>query len=198
MNTVAPGSIQARVRNAYSAAALEPAAKHAFPTGRIFAESLGYPPERLASLPAVAVDAFAGVAHVSLFAKIPPGAVVLDLGCGAGLDTLIAARRTGPRGTVVGVDFSFSMLARAEPAASEVGLDNVVLCHSDAEGLPLADSSIDVAIVNGIFNLNPARRTIFHELGRVVRAGGAVYATELILGSPLPHEVKTRESDWFA
>jgi ubiquinone/menaquinone biosynthesis C-methylase UbiE len=133
-----------------------------------------------------------------MFAEIPKGSVVLDLGCGAGLDSLIAADRTGPEGCVVGVDFSFPMLSRARRSAVEAGMVNVVFCQADAEKLPLRDDSVTVVLVNGIFNLNVARQSIFRELGRVVRRGGVVYAAELILKQPLAAEEQASESNWFA
>src|SRR6266851_2483145 len=101
------------VRSAYSSAARQPGGAHPFPVGRELAASLGYPPELLDSIPSVAVEAFAGVSNVAVVAEIPAGARVLDLGCGAGLDALIAAGRVGARGRVLGVDFSEAMLARA-------------------------------------------------------------------------------------
>jgi arsenite methyltransferase len=187
-----------KVRDAYSAASEHPREQHAFPVGREFAESIGYPAELLDSLPAVACDAFAGVANVSMFAELPVGATVLDLGCGSGTDTLIAAQRVGRTGKVVGVDFSTAMLSRARQAVDQSGAGNIEIRQSDAERLPIRDGEIDVAIVNGIFNLNPAREAIFHELARVVRPTGTVYAAELILSQPLPPEARANESDWFA
>ncbi len=186
------------VHRAYSAVAEHPQTEHPFPVGRQFAASLGYPPEWLANLPAFAVEAFAGVSNVAIFADIPQGATVLDLGCGAGLDSLIAARRVGPAGRVIGVDFSESMLARARQAAIEAGFDNTEFRYADAEALFVEDNSIDVALVNGIFNLNPAREAIFRELARVVRPGGAVYGAEIILREPLPPEEQASETNWFA
>lgn len=186
------------VRRAYSSAAKRPQDKHPFPVGREFAESLGYPQNLLASLPSVSIDAFAGVSNVAIFADIPVGATVLDLGCGAGLDSLIAAQRVGSKGRVIGVDFSEAMLARARQAVEEVGIDNVEYRHADAEKLPIEDGLTDVALVNGIFNLNPKRDAIFRELVRVVRKGGALYAAELMLREPLPPEIKNSETDWFA
>ncbi len=183
---------------AYSAAALAPFEEHAFPVGREFAVSLGYPADVVNALPATAVDAFTGVSAVSLFADIPNGAVVLDLGCGAGLDSLIAARRAGSEGRVVGVDFSAAMLARARESARQAGIDRAVYAQAGAEQLPLADRSIDIALVNGIFNLNPKRSEIFREIGRVVRDDGAVYAAEIVLREPLPPDRKKSEADWFA
>ena len=190
--------IREKVRDAYSDAAEHPDQKHAFPVGREFAESIGYPTDLLANLPSVACDAFAGVSNVSLFAELPVGATVLDLGCGSGTDTLIAARRVGTTGKVIGVDFSGAMLTRACQAVGESGICNVEIRESDAERLPVGDSEIDVAIVNGIFNLNPAREAIFRELARVVRPSGKVFAAELILKQPLPTETRASETDWFA
>lgn len=186
------------VRNAYSAAADRPQEQHAFPVGRQFAVSLGYPGDLLDGLPAACVDAFAGVSNVSIFADIAEGNAVLDLGCGAGLDAMIAAKRTGPQGAVIGVDFSDAMLARARAAAEQAGLPNVEFRAADAARLPLADSSIDVALVNGIFNLNPGREDIFRELARVVRPGGAVYAAELILKERNPFPVQQTAANWFS
>jgi arsenite methyltransferase len=166
--------------------------------GRVFAESLGYPRELLAGLPGFVAEAFTGVSNVSVRAAIPEGAAVLDVGCGAGLDALVAARRAGPTGRVIGVDFSRSMLSLARRAANEAGLSRVLFCEAAAENLPLADASIDVALVNGIFNLNPAREAIFRELARVIRSGGALFAAELIVSEPLPAEMCPSEDNWFA
>ncbi len=190
--------LRAGVRQAYSAAADNPQAEHPFPVGRQFAQSLGYPPELLADLPASAVEAFAGVSNVAVFADIPESATVLDLGCGAGLDSLIAAKRVGPTGRIIGIDFSESMLTRARQAAAEAGLNNLEFHQTDAEELFLEDAAIDVALVNGIFNLNPARDLIFRELARVVRPGGAVYGAEIILRQSLPPEEQASETNWFA
>ena len=135
---------------------------------------------------------------MAVFADIPSNARVLDLGCGAGLDSLIAARRAGPRGRVIGLDFSDEMLTRARDAAAQVGDGNIAFCRADAERQPLDDGSVDVALVNGIFNLNPARGAIFRELARVVRAGGTVFAAEIILRERLPATTQFSEADWFA
>lgn len=187
-----------KVRDAYSAAAESPESKHPFPVGRRFADSLGYPQDLLDELPAVASEAFSGVSNVSVFAELPEGATILDLGCGAGLDSLIAGRRVGERGRVIGVDFGRSMLERALVAVQEAGMPNVQLTRADAENLPLHNGSVDVAMINGLFNLNPWRMPIFQELSRVVRPGGIVYAAELILTSPLPTDDRESEDNWFA
>lgn len=197
MKVSAEAVLREQLRQAYSAAADQPARKHPFPVGRRFAESLGYPPELLDQIPAVAAEAFTGVSNVSLFARIEPGARVLDLGCGAGLDTIIAARRCGPAGRVIAVDFSESMLERARRAVRVAGCRQVMVCRAEAERLPLNAASVDVALANGLFNLNPTRKEILEELARVVRPGGTVYAAELTLSGPLPPE-RRGASDWFA
>src|SRR5215471_13032955 len=190
----APALLRDKVRNAYSAASEHPNEKHAFPVGRQFAESIGYPAELLNGLPTVACDAFAGVSNVSLFADLPVGATVLDLGCGSGTDALIAARRVGSTGKVIGVDFSAAMLSRARQAIAESGVSHVELRESSAEHLPIGDEEVDVAIVNGIFNLNPAREAIFLELARVIKPSGKLFAAELILRGPPPSEPRANEA----
>ncbi len=186
------------VRRAYSAAAERPKGKHSFPVGKGFAKSLGYPKKLLARLPSVSVDGFAGVSNVAAFAEIPAGSRVLDLGCGAGLDSLIAAEKAGPDGRVIGIDFSSAMLKRARRAAEEAGIMNAAFLQAEGGSLPIEDGSIDVALVNGLFNLNPKRAVIFSELARVVRQGGAVYAAELILKGPIPPCDHITEADWLA
>ena len=186
------------VRRAYSAVGRHPDGDHPFAVGRRFAEGLGYPAEMLARLPAASVEAFTGVSNVGLFAEIPPGAYVLDVGCGAGLDTLIAAERAGLTGQVMGIDFSATMLARARRSAEASSGENIRLAQAGAEALPAPDESVDVALVNGIFNLNPERDRIFAELGRVVRPGGLVFAAELILREPSLAAAPDSLDDWFS
>ena len=193
-----PASLRESVREAYSKAASNPGEKHPFPVGEDFALSLGYPREILDTLPRSAIDGFAGVSSVSVFATLPAGSTVVDLGCGSGLDSLIAAQRVGPAGRIAGIDFSEAMLARANSALRELGLPNVMFLQSAAEQLPLADASVDQALVNGIFNLNPFRDQIFHELARVVKPGGSVFGAELILQAPLPETSRAGAANWFS
>jgi len=183
--------LRQQVRRAYGSIAADPSGTHPIPVGRRLAEAAGYPAGWLADAPADALDAFAGVSCLPCFARVAAGEVVLDLGCGAGLDSLLIAPGAG---RVLGVDFAAEMVARARRAAEEAGAANVEFRQGDAEAIPAETASIDVAIVNGIFNLNPARGAIFEELGRVVRPGGRVFAAELVLVGPGPGLA----TDWFA
>ncbi len=185
------------VRQSYSKAADDPAGKHPFPVGRDFSLSVGYPAHILDTLPAATVNSFAGVSNVSIFAEIAPGSTVLDIGCGSGLDSLIAAGRAGSAGRVIGVDFSESMLKKAREAAAEAGLEIEFQC-CDASRIPLEDGSIDVILVNGIFNLNPKREEIIVEMNRLLKAGGHTYAAELVLTSPIRRKALRNLDDWFS
>lgn len=186
------------VREAYSAAAALPEGKHPFPVGAAFALSLGYPRDLLDSLPEEASAAFAGVSNVAVEAPIEPGMRVVDLGCGAGLDSLIAARRAGGAGLVVGFDFSAEMLDRALMAARRSGASNACFARASAESLPLPDGFADLALINGIFNLNPYRQEIFRELARIVKPGGGVCGAELVLRDALPETLRSGGANWFS
>lgn len=189
--------LQDGVREAYSRAAREPDGTHPFPTGLAFAASLGYPENLLRKLPIDAVGCFAGVGAVAHYAPIASGSIVLDLGCGSGLDSLVAAQRSGNQGLTVGVDFSEEMLQRARQSATSHG-GNAHFLQASAEALPLADAAFDVAIVNGIFNLNPHREAIFRELARVLQPGGAVAGAELVLHEEVETTGYPSPENWFS
>ena len=188
-------SLELQVCEAYSQIAREPRDNPYFPAGRLLAEGLGYSEALLDSIPLASVEAFCGVADVSLFAEMDEQTVVLDFGCGAGLDSIVAARRGAQ---VIGVDFSLEMLNRAQGAILTAGLaTKITLLKADAQSLPLLDQSVDVALINGIFNLNPDRRSIFAELARVIRPGESVYAAEIILTEPLHDGAAANAANWF-
>jgi SAM-dependent methyltransferase len=193
-----PDQLREQVRRAYSAAAAAPCARHPFPVGRDFAASLGYPLALLDQLPASCSEAFAGVSNVAVSAPIPPGATVADIGCGAGLDTLIAAMRVGSHGRVLGLDFSRDMLHRARAAARLLPSLPVAFLQASAEALPLPAASLDFVLINGLFNLNPYRHRIFAELARVLKPASRVFASELVLAEPLPPALRSGEANWFS
>jgi arsenite methyltransferase len=198
MDTTRAEQLRTSVRQVYSTIAATPRSHHPFAIGRPLAKNVGYPSHQLDELPPAAVASFAGVSAVSCFAKLAHAANVLDLGCGAGLDSLLAAQRIGTSGQVIGVDFSPAMLALARQNAALLKLANVHFLNADAEQLPLATGAIDTALVNGIFNLNPARTAIFAELARVVRPSGTVYVAEIVLRQALPAATIASETEWFA
>ncbi|MBJ7597079.1 methyltransferase domain-containing protein [Candidatus Nephthysia bennettiae] len=190
-----PANLRERVRQAYSRAATTPGDVHAVPVGLRLARPAGYPEHWLSSVPSTSVEVFAGVSCLPCFAGVTPGSAVLDLGCGAGLDALLVAAVAA---TVLGVDFSDEMLSRARRSAGIMGLGNVRFELGDAEAIPAETGSVDVALVNGIFNLNPARDEIFSELARVTRPGGHLYAAELVLKGPRSPAAESGDTDWFA
>ncbi len=198
LDSTSPDELLSKVREAYSGASDDPGGSHPFPLGLEFALSLGYPEELLRELPQSSVDRFTGVSNVSVFAEIPAGSTVLDLGCGAGTDSLIAAGKTGPGGQVFGVDFSPSMLAHARAGAAEAGASNLEFREAEGKRLPFDDGTFDVVLVNGIFNLNPNRDGLFQELVRVTRPGGAFYGAEIILCEFMDSKEKAGLASWFS
>jgi SAM-dependent methyltransferase len=153
------------------------------------AEAL-YAPEELAGLPAGAVALAFGVGNPVRHAGFRDGEVVLDVGCGAGIDTLIAARRVGPRGRALGLDMTPAMLERARHHAATAGLDNVELHQGLMEALPLADASIDVVVSNGTLNLSTRKARALAEMHRVLRPGGRLALADLVLTEALPEEIQ--------
>jgi len=125
-----------------------------------------------------------------------PGSIVLDLDCGAVIDSLIAASKTGPTGRVHGVDFSLSMLSHAPAGTETAGIENVKFLEAEGQSIPFSDGTFDVVLVNGIFNLN--RHDIFEELGRVIRPGGVVYCGEIVLNESMDDEGRAGPSNWFS
>lgn len=189
------------MREAYSKAAADPTGKHPFPMGREFALSVGYPAELLDELPPQVVERFTGVTNLSMAAELPARGTVLDLGCGMGLDAMVAARKVGRSGWVIGLDFSDEMIRRARAAALEADIRNIEFISAAAEGVPIRSASIDVVLLNGILNLSPHRDKILNEIHRVLVPGGAAYAAELLLIEPEPQtsaKPVCTAADWFS
>src|SRR6516165_8616861 len=138
--------LRREIRATYTAVSTEQEKEFIFPTGRAWAQELGYPEPELSRVPDASVESFAGVANHWTLGRIEPGHVVLDLGCGAGTDLLIAAQMTGPSGRAIGVDMTAAMLERARASAAVMGLENVELHETLVEALPLEDASVDVVI----------------------------------------------------
>jgi arsenite methyltransferase len=167
-----------------------------FPTGRAWARELGYPEPELSRVPDATVESFAGVANHWSLGTLEPGAVVLDLGCGAGTDLLIAAQMTGPHGRAIGVDMTPAMLERAAASASEMRLSNVELHEALIESLPLPDASVDVVISNGVIDLVPDKDAVFDEIDRVLRPGGRLQFADVVIHTEVSEDARERIDLW--
>jgi arsenite methyltransferase len=156
-----------------------------------------YSPEELALVPRSALERALGVGNHLRFAEIAQGDTVLDLGCGAGIDSILAAYRAGPSGRVIALDFLPEMLAQAKEAVAETGLDNIELLEGDMEDIPLPDASVDHVISNGVINLAPRKRRVLAECARVLVPGGRLAVSDLTVGDEeLPPEILTHPATW--
>jgi SAM-dependent methyltransferase len=188
--------LREEIRRTYTDVSTVPEQEFIFPTGRAWAQGLGYPEPELARVPEATVESFAGVGNHWTLGRIEPGSVVLDLGCGAGTDLLIAAQMTGPAGRVIGVDMTATMLERARQSATEMGLANVELHESLIEALPLDDASVDVVISNGVIDLVPDKDAVFDEIDRVLRPGGRLQVADVIIHHEVSEDARSRIDLW--
>lgn len=189
--------LRGEIRSIYSRVASAPDGEFHFHCGAAYAETfLRYEPQALARLPALAVESFAGVGNPLRIAPVPPGATVVDIGCGAGMDLLLAASAAGPAGRAVGIDMTDAMLAKAEAAACEAGLPNVELRRGDILELPVESASADVVISNGVLNLAPDKRRAFSEVLRVLRPGGRFLYADIAVAAELPDAIRHDVELW--
>ena len=181
-------TLRAQVKAKYREVAANPTAAHHFHTGRPLAMRLGYPIALVDSFPEAAVEAFAGVGNPFSLRDLVVGERVVDVGSGAGFDSLVAAKAVGPHGKVVGVDMTTEMLARAGANADSAGVDNVEFREGFAEQLPIEDAWADVVIANGAINLCADKRAVFDEIHRVLRPGGVLQFADIANGEPVPED----------
>jgi ubiquinone/menaquinone biosynthesis C-methylase UbiE len=192
--------LRAQVLATYERVARDPAGVFHFHRGaRYAADYLHYDAAELAQLPDASTARFAGVGNPLRIGPVHPGETVLDHACGAGMDVLLAARRVGPKGHVIGVDMTPGMRAVAARAADAAGLGAIVeIRHGVFERLPVADGSVDVVLSNGVVNLSPDKSQVFREIHRVLRPGGRLHLADVVVQRELKQEVRNNPDLWAA
>ena len=189
--------LRAEISNIYARVADDPNGEFHFHRGPAYAaEFLGYDAAELALLPAECTASFAGIGNPLAIGTIHPGETVLDIGCGAGMDLLLSARRAGPNGRAIGVDMTDEMIERARKSAETAGLSQVEVRKGDATSLPVADASIDVVSSNGVLNLVPEKERGFAEIIRVLKPGGRLHLADIALDVELPEEARRNIDLW--
>jgi len=188
--------LRREIRATYTAVSTKQEKEFIFPTGRAWAQELGYPEPELSRVPDASVESFAGVANHWTLGRIEPGEVVLDLGCGAGTDLLIAAQMTGPDGRVIGVDMTVAMLERTRASATRMGLTNVELHEALIESSPIGDTSVDVVISNGVIDLVPDKDAVFDESDRVLKPGGRLPIADVVIHHDVSEDARKRIDLW--
>jgi arsenite methyltransferase len=188
------------VSQIYDRVAREPRENFHFHRGPEYAcRMLRYNPEELATIPAESTASFAGVGNPHRIGPIDPGDIVLDVGCGAGMDLMLAARRIGPSGKAIGVDMTPSMLELAKRGALKAGLwENIEVRRGIAEELPVETDSVDVVISNGVLNLSPDKDRAFGEIYRVLRPGGRLYLADIVVQRELSLAARSDIDLWAA
>jgi arsenite methyltransferase len=187
--------LKSEIKKTYASVSDEPEREFIFPTGRAWVEDLGYPPE-VANVPDSAVESFAGVANPWQLGRLDSGERVLDLGSGAGTDSLVAAQMVGEEGSVTGIDMTPQMLAKARNAAAAMGVGNVTFVEGEAERLPFADASFDVVVSNGVIDLVPDKDALFAELYRVLAPGGRMQIADVTIQNPVSEEGRRKIDLW--
>jgi len=188
--------LRSEIQRTYADVSNQPDQDFMFPTGRAWAQDLDYPAELLARIPEASCESFAGVANPFSLGPLAAGEDVLDIGCGAGMDTLIAAQMVGHDGTVTGIDMTADMAAKARRSVAEMGLDNVTIVDGSAEQLPFADARFDVVISNGVIDLIPDKDAVFAEIVRVLRPGGRIQLADVTIQRPVSEEGKRNIDLW--
>jgi arsenite methyltransferase len=188
--------LRAQISAKYTDVALAPQKGFHFHTGSPLAAMLGYAAAAVAGLPAATVESFAGTGNPFSLGPLRAGEVVVDIGCGAGFDTLLAARQVGPSGRVIAVDMTGAMRDKARAGAAALGLTNVEVRHGYAEELPVASASVDVVISNGVINLCPDKVAVMREVYRVLRPGGRFQVGDIVVHKDVPQGAKDDIDLW--
>jgi arsenite methyltransferase len=189
-------TLRVAIREEYAEVASHPDKGFHFHTGRPLARMLEYADEWLIGIPEASIESFAGTGNPFSLGEFRPGERVVDVGCGAGIDSLIAAKKVGPDGRVIGVDMTPSMLEKAREAAKEVGLENVEFREGYAEALPVEDGWADVVISNGVLNLMPDKAAALAEMSRVLKPDGRLQIGDILVQKAVPESAKRKIDLW--
>ncbi|HEX7048077.1 MAG TPA: methyltransferase domain-containing protein [Gammaproteobacteria bacterium] len=194
------GRLREAIRATFERVAADPHGEFPFHRGKRYAEKhLNYSPEELARIPSASASRFTGTGNPHRAGPFRIGEIVLDLGCGAGMDLILAARRVGPQGRVIGVDMTQAMLDRAWQGAVVAKVDGwTSLFHGRFEDLPADDASIDVVISNGALNLAADKQDVFAEIFRVLKPGGRLHLADVVVQCELPASTSTSVELWTA
>jgi arsenite methyltransferase len=168
-----------------------------YPTGREGMERQGYPQEILRDFPPEVLAAFCGVGNPFSLGPLYPGDAVLDIGCGAGVDSLVAAHLVGPGGRVMGIDVTFAMLEQARAHLARLRWPQVSFQVADAEALPFPDNDFDAVISNGVFNLTLNKAKALQEAHRVLKPGGRLMLADMVLVAALPPDRQDQVANWY-
>jgi SAM-dependent methyltransferase len=188
--------LREEIQKTYTDVSGRPEQNFVFPTGRGWADELGYPKDFLDRVPEATVESFAGVGNHFKLGSLDRGETVLDLGCGAGTDLLVSAQMVGPEGKAIGIDMTKAMVTRARQSASDMGLTNVTVYEGLIEKVPLDDESVDVVISNGVIDLVPDKDAVFSEIWRVLRSGGRLQVADITIKKPVSEEGKRDIDLW--
>jgi SAM-dependent methyltransferase len=184
------------IQEEYSEVARHPQQDFHFHTGRPLAALLGYDEAWLEGIPEETIESFAGTGNPFALGEISPGERVVDVGCGAGIDSLIAAKKVGPEGAVIGVDMTPAMLEKARSSATDAGLSNVEFRQGFGEALPVPDGWADVVISNGVLNLMPDKSAALGEIARVLKPRGRLQIGDILVQKEVPQAAKDDIALW--
>jgi len=167
-----------------------------FHTGRRLTRILGYKEEWLEGIPESSIESFAGTGNPFSIEELNSGEKVVDIGCGAGIDSLVAAKKVGSNGKVIGVDMTDAMLNKARKAGEEAGFNQVEFKKGHAESLPIEDGWADIVISNGVINLTPDKKTTFREIARILKPNGRVQIGDILVQKKVPDSAKRKIDLW--
>jgi arsenite methyltransferase len=184
------------IRDEYTAVATQPDQGFHFHTGRPLAQMLGYEDAWLEGIPEQSIESFAGTGNPFSLGLPQPGEQVLDIGSGAGIDSLISAKMVGPEGYVIGIDMTPAMLTRARAAASEANIQNVDFRQGYGESLPVPDGWADVITSNGVLNLMPDKLTALQEMARTLKPNGHLQIGDILVQNEVPTSAKNNIDLW--